>query len=85
MPSHILRRRNSPDYACPEALTWSVDGVAAMPYGLPADLWSAGVLLYVMLCGFAPFVGDSVTEIYAAARRLQSSRTPRLRGGGGAL
>ena len=52
-------------YAAPEVLSWHADRAGA-PYGPPADLWSLGVLLFVMLSAALPFNDDDEDEVVRA-------------------
>merc|ERR1719158_502619 len=45
----------TPDYVAPEILAYE-------PISLAADIWSIGVLAYVLLTGFSPFGGDTDQE-----------------------
>lgn len=33
-------------------------------YGLKTDLWSSGIIVYAMLCGYLPFEDSNTTELY---------------------
>ncbi|CAG0893684.1 unnamed protein product [Darwinula stevensoni] len=48
----------SPAYAAPELIRGSVY------LGAEADVWSLGVLLYALLCGFLPFDDDHIPSLY---------------------
>jgi len=47
----------TPGYVAPEILKRD----KAKGYGAPVDMWSTGVILYIMLCGYPPFY-DEVQE-----------------------
>ena len=52
----------TPQYAAPEILN-------GMPHGCEVDLWSLGVVAYVMLSGFPPFYHDDESEMFKLIKR----------------
>ncbi|XP_034242469.1 serine/threonine-protein kinase 17A-like [Thrips palmi] len=47
----------TPDYVAPEVLSYE-------PISLATDIWSVGVLAYVLLSGYSPFAGDTKQETF---------------------
>jgi len=58
-PQQLLKTAcGSPCYAAPEM-------IAGKEYeGLGADIWSCGVILYAMVCGYLPFEDPKTSVLY---------------------
>lgn len=52
----------TPGYVAPEILS-------DMPYGKEVDLWSIGVITYILLCGFPPFFDDNNAALFTAIKQ----------------
>ena len=54
-------RLAAPTYVAPEILK-------NVPYDQSADMWSVGVILYVLLCGYPPFADDDQSVLFQKVR-----------------
>ena len=57
----MATRAGTPYYISPEVLAGS--------YDMSCDMWSAGCMMYILLCGYPPFYGDDNNEILAMVQR----------------
>jgi calcium/calmodulin-dependent protein kinase I len=63
----VRGRCGTPGYVAPEIFSAGVHG----GYGNKVDIFSAGVTLYVMLCGYEPFYGETDEELVAANKEAR--------------
>jgi len=54
----------TPAFVAPEVLRQE-------EYGTQVDMWSLGVLLFIMLCGYPPFVEKNLPRLYKAIKRAK--------------
>merc|ERR1719460_1151030 len=60
-PNQILTTKaGTPYYVAPQVL--------AGKYDQASDLWSCGVIMFVLLCGYPPFYGESDADVLAKVR-----------------
>nr|AAI34811.1 Zgc:158623 protein [Danio rerio] len=65
--SHEVREiMGTPEYVAPEVLNYE-------PISTATDMWSIGVLVYVMLTGISPFLGDDKQETFLNISQINIS------------
>ncbi len=52
----------TPGYVAPEI-------VKGIPYGTKVDMWSLGVILYILIAGYPPFNGKTQKDLFRMIRR----------------
>jgi len=61
----LQTRCGTPDYVAPEVIA------AEGSYDKGVDMWAVGVISYVLLCGFSPFVSNTDSGLFALILRAK--------------
>ena len=51
--------QGTPTFVAPEV-------IKRVGYGLPCDMWSIGVITFVLLSGEVPFFGETIQELFVS-------------------
>ncbi|EED90520.1 predicted protein, partial [Thalassiosira pseudonana CCMP1335] len=63
-PQSLKTQCGTPGYVAPEILN-------GVPYDESADMWSVGVILYILLGGYPPFIEDNQRRLFRKIRKGQ--------------
>jgi calcium/calmodulin-dependent protein kinase (CaM kinase) II/calcium/calmodulin-dependent protein kinase I len=63
-PNSLTTQCGTPGYVAPEIL----EGV---PYDTKSDMWSLGVIIYILLGGYPPFIEQNQRELFRKIRKGQ--------------
>lgn len=63
-PNSLTTQCGTPGYVAPEIL----EGV---PYDIRADVWSLGVIIYILLGGYPPFIEQNQRDLFRKIRKGQ--------------
>jgi calcium/calmodulin-dependent protein kinase I len=63
-PNSLTTQCGTPGYVAPEIL----EGV---PYGTQVDMWSLGVIVFILLGGYPPFIENNQRELFRKIRKAQ--------------
>lgn len=63
-PNSLTTQCGTPGYVAPEILEGT-------PYGTQADMWSLGVIVYILLGGYPPFIEQNQRELFRKIRKGQ--------------
>ena len=66
----LTTRCGSPNYVAPEI-------ISRVPYGTPVDMWSIGVVIYILLCGYLPFADKSHIVLYRKIKQVRYQFHPK--------
>ena len=61
---YLLTQCGTPEYVAPEILY-------GIPYGTKVDMWSLGVIIYILLGGYPPFMEQSQRKLFKKIKRAQ--------------
>eukprot|EP00586_Coscinodiscus_wailesii_P012894 CAMPEP_0172496342 /NCGR_PEP_ID=MMETSP1066-20121228/85579_1 /TAXON_ID=671091 /ORGANISM="Coscinodiscus wailesii, Strain CCMP2513" /LENGTH=383 /DNA_ID=CAMNT_0013268591 /DNA_START=98 /DNA_END=1249 /DNA_ORIENTATION=- len=61
IPNSLTTQCGTPGYVAPEILE-------GMPYDTKADMWSVGVILYILLGGYPPFIEKNQRDLFRKIR-----------------
>ena len=56
---NLITQLGTPTYVAPEIISSE-----RKPYGTKADMWSVGVILYILLGGYPPFIADNNEKLF---------------------
>jgi len=68
-PMSLISRCGTPSYVAPEILK-------NQPYDQSCDMWSVGVVLYVMLCGYTPFMEENQNKMFERIKMVDWTFDP---------